>query len=286
MRELHAVQSCAMRLGGLVTMLVRWPCVHFLFANAATLPPLLVVLDLDETLVHASLCARRGPPPAIGDADTGSLRGGSQGATAASDLPSWLPSRLVQPAADFEAQGRNLILGLGEDVPLSVSVRPGAEGFVQSLLQEPSVDVAVYTAGTEPYARQTLRRLGLEGRIEAVLFRDECVPFGLPVTKDLGKLGRDLARVVLVDNAARSFWLQPQNGILVSDWKGGDPTDAELDRVLEELTGLLKVEDVRTVLPDRGGLQAAWPLLAGSASLLLLPLFLALDAGGGGVGGT
>ena len=112
---------------------------------------LLVVLDLDETLVHASLSTRFPGVP-----------------------------RLWQPKVDFEATGRNLILGVGEDVPLYVSLRPKAMDFVRWLKAQP-IDVAVYTAGTKSYAKQTLRKLELES--VRALYRDDCVPFGLPITK-------------------------------------------------------------------------------------------------------
>ncbi|CAE7325768.1 ctdspl2, partial [Symbiodinium pilosum] len=78
-----------------------------------------------------------------------------------------------------------------------------------------------------------------------------CVPFGLPITKDLTKLGTDLSRVVLVDNARRSFWLQPENGLLVEDWKGRNSDDKELERVQREVAELLNLEDVRPVLAQR-----------------------------------
>ena len=112
---------------------------------------LLVVLDLDETLVHASLSTNFPGVP-----------------------------RLWQPKVDFEATGPNLIVGLGEEMPLYVSLRPKAIDFVRWLKAQP-IDVAVYTAGTKSYAKQTLRKLDLES-VKA-LYRDDCVPFGLPITK-------------------------------------------------------------------------------------------------------
>ncbi|CAK0821381.1 unnamed protein product, partial [Prorocentrum cordatum] len=198
---------------------------------------------------------------------------------------------IAQPTVDFVAEGNGLILGLAEDIPLHVSLRPGAAEFVEWLSQAcgrqtegekmesqkgeederekgrvdwsgkfyaPGIELAVYTAGTPAYARQTLAgkgqpgtwveaRLGL-GHLDRVLFRDECVPFGLPITKDLTKLRCDLSRVVLVDNDARNFWLQADNGLLVSDWVGRDPSDRELCRVRAVLEELADAGDVRATL--------------------------------------
>jgi hypothetical protein len=82
-------------------------------------------------------------------------------------------------------------------------------------------------------------------------YRDACVPFGLPLAKDLCKLRQDLSRVVLVDNSKKSFWLQPDNGLLVSDWGGTNFSDRELTRVKQDLLDLLDLEDVRPALRSK-----------------------------------
>lgn len=49
--------------------------------------------------------------------------------------------------------------------------------------------------------------------------------------QDLSKLNRDLKRVVIIDDEADSFKLQPDNGIEVSEFKG-DSTDTELVQLI------------------------------------------------------
>ena len=62
--------------------------------------------------------------------------------------------------------------------------------------------------------------------------------------KDLSKLGRDLSKVIIVDNVFDNFKLQPDNGIFVQSWFN----DAN-DTILSELLPLLK-EIVERNAPD------------------------------------
>ena len=47
------------------------------------------------------------------------------------------------------------------------------------------------------------------------------------IQKTRRKLREDMSRVVLVDNSEKSFWLQPENGLLVCDWDGSNASDQE-----------------------------------------------------------
>ena len=53
--------------------------------------------------------------------------------------------------------------------------------------------------------------------------------------KDLSLLGRNLKRVIIIDNIAENFQVQPDNGIVIKSWTG-----EEHDKALEQLSPLLK----------------------------------------------
>jgi TFIIF-interacting CTD phosphatase-like protein len=55
--------------------------------------------------------------------------------------------------------------------------------------------------------------------------------------KDMRKLGRSLARSVIVDNLPENFALTPDNGIQIGDWKG-EKNDRCLITLKEFLVGL------------------------------------------------
>ena len=62
--------------------------------------------------------------------------------------------------------------------------------------------------------------------------------------KDLCGLGRDLTKVVIIDNLVESFGFQPFNGIFIPSYYG-DPEDRELETMMDFLEILEQEEDVR-----------------------------------------
>ena len=46
--------------------------------------------------------------------------------------------------------------------------------------------------------------------------------------KDLSKMGRDLSKVLIVDNIEDNFQAQKDNGIQIREWRGDDPQDRAL----------------------------------------------------------
>lgn len=57
-----------------------------------------------------------------------------------------------------------------------------------------------------------------------MLFRQHAVRLRYGLVKDLGRIGRDLSRTVIVDDLRGNFRLQKENGVCVGSWKG-EPGD-------------------------------------------------------------
>lgn len=130
-------------------------------------------------------------------------------------------------------------------------LRPGIHQFLECVSS--FAEVVLFTAGDPEYAAPLVAQLDPEGKyFSYCLFREATVatPQHMHV-KDLLRLGRDMARIVLVDNNPCSFLFQPENGILCEGFYG-DPSDRHL---LEATLPLLKllafVQDVRPVLTSR-----------------------------------
>lgn len=67
----------------------------------------------------------------------------------------------------------------------------------------------------------------------------------------MSKLGRDLSKVIIIDNIEDNYKFQPKNGLNISDFEG-DENDTELNYLLEDLISLVKNKDldVREYLPE------------------------------------
>ena len=110
-------------------------------------------------------------------------------------------------------------------------------------------EVVIFTAAMQDYADWVLDQVDREGWISARLYRQHARQEGGVFLKDLSRLGRDLRRVIIVDNVAENFQLQADNGIFIRSW-----FDDMTDTALSELTPLLlevvrkQVQDVRVAL--------------------------------------
>ncbi|GIL75916.1 hypothetical protein Vretifemale_5626 [Volvox reticuliferus] len=132
-----------------------------------------------------------------------------------------------------------------------VWLRPGLRRFLDSV--RPHFEVVLFTAAGESWATSALQRIDPGGTIfDSRLYRDHTVFHGdWPWVKDLSRLGRDLARVVIVDDNPLMFMYQPDNALHVAAY---DPQlTGDNDDVLEQVLDILMhkvliADDVREVL--------------------------------------
>lgn len=189
------------------------------YSSSSSLPPIprlfakrekkLLVLDLDETLVHSMT---RGNPRV---------------------------SQLVEvhlrnsPMASF----------------YYVATRPFCSDFLTAVLQwydvaiftasvceyaDPIIDLIEHNVGRKCFKRR--------------LYRDSCTPDGKGgYIKDLRVLEQDMSRVLLVDNSPVSFARQRCNGLAIEGWIS-DPSDRTLLQMLPLLFALRHTSDVRSIL--------------------------------------
>lgn len=124
--------------------------------------------------------------------------------------------------------------------------RPYLENFLIEVKKY--FEIVVFTAAVQDYADWILDDFDHNNLVDFRLYRQHTVPAGNFFLKDLTNLGRDLDKMIIIDNVAENFQLQPGNGILIKSWYD----DAE-DTALKELIPILvqianSAMDVRVAL--------------------------------------
>jgi Dullard-like phosphatase family protein len=128
-----------------------------------------------------------------------------------------------------------------------VKVRVGCENFIKELSEY--CEIVIFTAGVKFYADIVIQGLDSKDKIDYRLYRQHTdLVDGINI-KDLSKLGRDLSKVVIIDNIKENFQRQPDNGLHILDFEG-DENDIELNYLLEDLLQLFSKPglDVRKYL--------------------------------------
>ena len=127
-------------------------------------------------------------------------------------------------------------------------VRPYCFDFLKEL--NDLYEIVTFTAGTKDYADNILNILDIDNNIiKYRLYRQHTTILGFSVYKDLTKLGRDLSKVIIIDNLKENFKMQPNNGIFIKTWTNdiNDVQFKDLLKILKDIV-LYNVNDVRTVI--------------------------------------
>lgn len=150
----------------------------------------------------------------------------------------------VEPLAHFDLKFPVSFNGL--EYQVYVRTRPHLSHFLSTVAQW--FEVVVFTASQKVYADRLLNLLDPSGKlVHHRVFRDSCVCVEGNYLKDLGVLGRDLGRSVIVDNSVQAFGYQLDNGIVIESWFD-DQDDQELTKLLPFLHHIRTMGDVRPML--------------------------------------
>ncbi|XP_048094866.1 uncharacterized protein ctdsp1 isoform X1 [Alosa alosa] len=123
--------------------------------------------------------------------------------------------------------------------------RPHVDEFLKRMGE--LFECVLFTASLAKYADPVSDLLDKWGAFRSRLFRESCVFHRGNYVKDLSRLGRDLNKVIIVDNSPASYIFHPDNAVPVASWFD-DMADTELLDLIPFFERLSKVDDVYAVL--------------------------------------
>lgn len=130
----------------------------------------------------------------------------------------------------------------GQTHMVYVRKRPSVDKFLKAVTQW--YEVIVFTASLSLYANPVMDMLDAQGLVHGRLYREHCVMYGECYVKDIGKLGRDIKKTIIIDNSPLSYVLQPENAFPINGFTD-DMNDRELDKTLSLLEKARHLHDVR-----------------------------------------
>ena len=160
-----------------------------------------------------------------------------------------LDETLVHCIEEYENQNVDHVITIhfpdGEVVDAGLNIRPYAMETLRAINE--NFQVVCFTASHQSYADAVLDFIDPNRElIQTRMYRDNCVETEEGIfIKDLRVIkNREMKDLVLVDNAAYSFGYQVENGIpIIPFYK--EKTDRELVHLVQYLTGLVDLDDVR-----------------------------------------
>ena len=130
------------------------------------------------------------------------------------------------------------------------NLRPGLFSFLGAI--KPFYELISFTTESKEYSDIILKEIEKNRKyFDYNLYKEHCTLYGNKFVKDISKLGRDIKKIIIVDDDPNNFILNPENGIQISPYLGDSTKD---DTTLFELKKLLILfhrtggEDIRKAI--------------------------------------
>jgi len=130
------------------------------------------------------------------------------------------------------------------------NLRPGLFSFLNAI--KPLYELVSFSTEAKEYSDMILKEIEKNKKyFDFNLYKEHLTLYGNKFVKDLSKLGRDIKKVIIVDDDPNNFILSPENGIQISPYLGDSTKD---DTTLFELKKLLilfqrtGVDDIRKAI--------------------------------------
>lgn len=120
-------------------------------------------------------------------------------------------------------------------------------------------ECVLFTASLAKYADPVTDLLDKWDVFRARLFRESCVFHRGNYVKDLGRLGRELNKIIIVDNSPASYIFHPENAVPVVSWFD-DMDNKELLELIPFFEELSKADNIYSVLRTLQKTESQSPL--------------------------
>ena len=128
--------------------------------------------------------------------------------------------------------------------------RPGLFSFLTDI--KPFCELITFTSASKEYAQPIINEIELKNKyFDYNFFREHSIICGNDFVKDISRIGRDMKKIIIVDNMKENFRLNLENGIKIAPFNGYGN-----DNVLYELKNLIILfyrqgyEDLTVALKD------------------------------------
>ena len=123
----------------------------------------------------------------------------------------------------------------------SFILRPGLFHFLNNI--SPYFEIIIWTVATKSYADPIINIIESERRYFSYrLYRDNTTFYKNNYIKDLNNLGRDISKIIIIDNCSFNFSFQKENGILIKSFYGKKDS-LELIYLIPILLNIIKEND-------------------------------------------
>ena len=112
-------------------------------------------------------------------------------------------------------------------------LRPGLFWFLSKV--KPFYELITFTSASKEYAQPIINEIELKNKyFDYTFFREHSVIAGNDFVKDISRIGRDMKKIIIIDNMEQNFRLNKKNGIKIKAFYGD-----QNDKVLYELSKIL-----------------------------------------------
>ena len=130
-------------------------------------------------------------------------------------------------------------------------------------LLKPFYEIISFTSASKEYADVIINEIEKKRKFfDFKFYREHCVIYKDTFVKDVSRIGRDIQKIIIIDNNENNFVLNKENGIKISPYYGDDEDNGRLssnkrkDNALLELKKILimiykdNYDDIREALKD------------------------------------